>query len=378
MDSNQYLNIYKEIQSKIYEFIENDENSDENFSSLQELFNKNNNNNDKHNLALLFHLIIKIANNHRHDTSFFDKIDKIITLFLEDIKKYYSNSEIFNIFKSNKRILLFLYEQNLFIFDKSIVLQITSGKYIRKKYPEYFAPEIKPFINENWFPKIDKNYDSDNPKNAWIKALSKELPEDFYENRKIGENENYICKLIRNDLIEEFVIYVTKNNYSLRSTINNSIYETNSFLLKFKHNLIEYAAFFGSTQIFQHLRLNDVEIPDTLIINAIHGKNAEIIHILENDMNNRIYKICFFESIKCHHNEIANYFLNNIEQNEDEDFLDRSNSIIFKYYDFDSISRITNIQSLFYAMCKYDYYFLACHFLDKVDINEKKVFDLFV
>ena len=64
------------------------------------------------------------------------------------------------------------------------------------------------------------------------------------------------CSLIQKDLIEEFTIYMNKNGYSINSTINLSIYETNNLLLKqFGITLIEYAAFFGSIQIFDYLFL---------------------------------------------------------------------------------------------------------------------------
>lgn len=70
-------------------------------------------------------------------------------------------------------------------------------------------------------------------------------PEDFLEKRKIGENDNEISKIIWNDLIEEFIIYVNKESCSLDSCTDEPIYETNSY-----HSgdideiaLIEYAAF---------------------------------------------------------------------------------------------------------------------------------------
>ena len=71
--------------------------------------------------------------------------------------------------------------------------------------------------------------------------------------------------MIRDDNVVEFITYVNKNNISLNSMIQTSIYETNSFLLKkqsvLRRNddgvtLIEYAAFFGSIQIFQYLQMN--------------------------------------------------------------------------------------------------------------------------
>ena len=66
---------------------------------------------------------------------------------------------------------------------------------------------------------------------------------------------------------------------------------------------MEYAAFFGSIQIFQYLKINGVEMNQELWLYSIHGKNAEIIHLIEErhieptiaDVNS--YKECFIESI---------------------------------------------------------------------------------
>ena len=66
-------------------------------------------------------------------------------------------------------------------------------------------------------------------KNGWVEELKKELPENFYDKRKEGENDNQICELIRKDMITEFVVHVTGNGVSLIAKIQPSIYETNSF-----------------------------------------------------------------------------------------------------------------------------------------------------
>ena len=117
--------------------------------------------------------------------------------------------------------------------------------------------------------------------------------------------------MIRADSIDDFIIYVNRYNISLSSTINSSIFETNSFLLKNKKTtLIEYAAFFGSIQIFQYLRLNNVILSKRLWLYSIHGKNWELIHLLEECRvrpENGTFIKCLQESIKCHHNDIANY-----------------------------------------------------------------------
>ena len=114
--------------------------------------------------------------------------------------------------------------------------------------------------------------------NIWVKEILNELPNDFYEKRKIGE----IIKLIQKDTIGEFITYIEKNSYSVTSEIKPSIYETNNFLLKYdSYKLIEYAAFYGSIQIFNYLRLNGVVLTSTLWLYSIHGQDEEIIHILE-------------------------------------------------------------------------------------------------
>ena len=66
----------------------------------------------------------------------------------------------------------------------------------------------------------------------WYREISKELPENFEFNRKSGQNENYVCQLIRDDSASKFVEFVNKNNYPLDSLIDQSIYETNSYLIK--------------------------------------------------------------------------------------------------------------------------------------------------
>lgn len=86
-----------------------------------------------------------------------------------------------------------------------------SKKLLKSNYPQYFLPEIKPFISEGWFTRYSMS-----EKNEWIKEIEKEIPENFYELRKIGENGNYICKLIQNDSIKDFIIFVNKNNYSIQ------------------------------------------------------------------------------------------------------------------------------------------------------------------
>ena len=269
------------------------------------------------------------------------------------------------------------------IIDEYIVKKIIKNeKYLNAKYPQYFQPEIQPFLNKEWFTKCEINGKIE--ENEWVGDLKKELPSDFYENRKIGENDYGICKLIQKDLIEEFIIYVNKNCYSVNSTINSSIYETNNFLIKRSEiTLIEYAAFFGSIQIFDYLRNNGAKLYSSLWLYAIHGQNSEIIYFLEENkilpLNNekKLFEQIFKESIKCHHIDIINYIQNNYLQSKEK----YSNDTLinsFKYYNFVFMQFDINNENLFFYLCKYDYYLLVLILFIKndLDINKKIIYIL--
>ena len=73
-----------------------------------------------------------------------------------------------------------------FIIDKKLQVH---------KYYEYFYPEIEPCIDEK-------------RKGLIMRLHQKEIEENFEENRKNGVNHHYICKLIRNDMLDDFIIFI--------------------------------------------------------------------------------------------------------------------------------------------------------------------------
>ena len=254
--------------------------------------------------------------------------------------------------------------------DEFIAKQLSTVKRRNKNYPLYFAPELKPLMNE--FIK---------PKNIFpfylIVEIEKEQSEDFYVKRKIGENDEIICQIIRNDSLDEFIDYISKNDIQLDSIIQPSIFETNNFLLKNNYvSLIEYAAFFGSKNIFQYLiKFNNVSSLETSIWNyAIHGGNAEIIHYLEENHiqpalnDKKEYEFFFKESIKCHFNDAANYIKNKyIKEDWNKSFDILINAL--KYYNFYYIQNELINDSSFGYLCKYDYFMLVQILLCEKEIN---------
>ena len=144
--------------------------------------------------------------------------------------------------------------------------------------------------------------------------------------------------------------------------------------------LIEYAAFCGSVNIFKYLYLNKVELTSSLWYYTIHGQNSELIHFLE-EMQicppKESYNECLLESIKCNHNEIAEYIQSNfIDENETNEI-----SCLLKSYNYEWIPNdINNDFDTFYCLCKYDYFYVVQFLLKEkaFDINAKKVLFLFI
>lgn len=352
---NQLLEKMQKVQVSLLEYIDDNE---MNFNDFIELLEKLQIQSDIHEFTLFNYFLSKISGYHYRFPNFFNKIFQILQYFKDNYKKYYSNHKIFEIFKSNKRIILFLIEEKILSFDDIIISEISGKEYQKLHYLEYFQPEIN---------ELSKN-----------ESISNSIPEDFEENRKIGENENYICKLIRNDSIDDFIVYTNKTNFPIHSTkIKQSIYETNLLLIDKTPTLIEYAAFFGSIQIFNYLRFNKAELNDSLWFYSIHGQNPDIIHFLEDNKIEKNDKDCIIEAIKCHCNDLVDYF-NNIavfdikEQNQIEKsfHLQSMESYNFKYMQSDLIDI-----SLFEAICKFDYYCIAEIILKSTDVNTKISFN---
>ena len=276
MTLGEYIDTYQHIQSTLLEFIEDEEHSEDKYSELKKVLT---NYYDKDKLKNIISMISSISDNHHRNSEFFTKIDEIIQLIKDEIKSQFTNLEIFNFFKNNKRTLLLLINENILILDEEIIKKMKSKEYKNMDYLDYFSSK----------------------------------DDDFLAKQNKGENDNYICELIRKDLIDDFIIYLNKNIISVNSRINHSIFESNIFLIGKSPLLIEYAAFYGSIGIFQYLKMNSSEMSDDLWLYAIHSKSGEIIHQIESlsiKPKDSTFAECFIESIKCHHNDIATYIEN--------------------------------------------------------------------
>lgn len=363
----------KNIQKKVLEFLENEESTEKNYQNLINYFQKQKLKDNSNQIKELLYIILKISNNHHRTVHFFDKIKQILQFFRKEIDFYFTNFDIFNIFKSNKRILLFLLKEKFIQPDKAIAQIITKEKYFKKFYPHYFYPEFSSFFDENTKKKIESSND--------ILIYDERNSELFEKNREIGENDNFICSLIRTDSISNFISHVTHKNIPLTSTIEQSIFETNSYLIKDEISMIEYSAFFGSTQIFKYLTSKQVKPTPSIWLYAIHSQNPEIIHILEENKSKakeKIYKQYLIECIKCHHIEIMKYISNKLlSKSIRNDFDVFIHSL--KSYNYSSFPKKIGDQFInFYNFCKYDYFSIVEFLLKQQKMNLNQVIILYI
>lgn len=188
MNFQQHILKMRKIQNALIRYIESDYHEDELFTKLIKLLKELEIPKNHMEFSEFLHLLSNISSHHPRGTGFFDKIFKILQQLKKDIKSNFSDSLIYNIFKENKRIVLFFIEEK--IVDVANIFNSIDDSV-------YFFPEIKPFLNQ-------KDID----------FYSSKIPEDLVEKRKNGENEMQICKMIREDMIDDFISYVTKKKNS--------------------------------------------------------------------------------------------------------------------------------------------------------------------
>ena len=347
----------KELQKLLICYIDNPVDYDLDFANLVNFIKNEKVNENLEEQKEFFHILLKIANNHSRQHNFRSKIENLLLYYSEEIKQHFSATEIFDIFKNNQLLIHLLIANKIITVDKSIANLIIEKSEIKRSssYLIFFYPEIEHFIEKEFLEIIKED----------INKIDSDIFNNFEVKRQKGENDSYLSLLIRNDSVEEFVAYVNRANLPLKTTtIKPSIFETNSFLQNKTPTLIEYATFFASIQIFQFLRYNNVELKSSLWLYAIHSNNPEFIHILEENKvkpPEKSYKICVFEGIKCHHNEIVDYIIDTFLY---DDAFDVS-EISIRYHNYAYFPNDLFQRDTFYYLYQNKYLTLVDLFIEK-------------
>ena len=305
MEIQDYININKNLYTTFSKYIDNHLDDNDEYQNLTSFLTTHDYLTNVEILPEFLRLISNVSKNHTRENNFLNKIYKILYFLKDTLNNIFPKLEIFNIFKDNKIVLLFLFT-NIIETDATIIENLKQT-YL---FDDYFYKIAKPFLDSRKKQEIEKF------------LIKVGIFDDFDERCQKGENDSYLCYLIRNDKIEQFIQYINKNSIDLNSIIKTSIFETNPFLIKNKKTttIIEYASFFGSIQIIQYLRSNSIQLTESAWIYAIHSNNAELFTIFQENcsvtVKKTFYKELFKEAIKCHHNEIAQYIFENYYNDE--------------------------------------------------------------
>ena len=126
MNIQDFISQKKELQNHILIYIDNDENSDNNFNNLVNLLTDKQISKDRKELYEFIILLSKIISNHHRCHGFYDKISSIFEFLANDIKQTFSNIELYNIFKDNLLFLPYLFEKQIISFDYYIFHDIVT------------------------------------------------------------------------------------------------------------------------------------------------------------------------------------------------------------------------------------------------------------
>lgn len=350
-----YIEQKRKLQTTLLDFIDDLDNSTENYKKLMEIIENQQIRQNKKELLQFLLLLSNITNYHHRNSNFIQSIEQIITSLSKEIKDNFED-ELYERYQDNKLFLYLLSKTKLLTFNQNISRQIDKKD---ANFRDYFSLEIGPFLNRSIY-----------------------TPKDIDELRSTGENRSNISKLIRTDSVEEFIQLINKNSISVNDKIAHSNFETNPLLYSKEPKLIQYAAFFGSIQIFKYLQLSGAELDPDLWIYVVHSKSGELIHLLEEigiDPPNKSYESCLEEAIKCHHNDIANYILANLLNKKVVNYDLRKNitqnpvNYGFLYHNYEYIPPDFGENNHIYYAIKYGYYTVVDLLLknDYFDLNTR-------
>ena len=351
---------YKELLEHLLAFIDSsDDNSAVDLQNLNQFIQKEINNSNTEILQILLRFLSNISKNHHRQSNFFPRIEQILLNFKDVIKQNMSDEEIVKYFQQDSQIFVFLIEKQFLTITKNNIPLFYKGQNANGLRNSYY---IYKFIKDKIGKRKRKRVEYD------IKTIYSSNMIEFEEKCSEGENDTHICRMIRNDQVEEFIKHAERTNYPLSSYIEQSLFETNRFLIENKKTtLIEYASFFGSLQIILYLKEKGVELSPMMWLYSIHSNSPEMIHFLE---QNKVeppdgsYKLCLGEAIKCYHHEIARYIQDNYIQENEGNKNENEDEITEKDYN-------TNI-------CSFSFRYFNPEFLPETFLNDKFLLFYFV
>ena len=129
MNAHEYLKKMSDVHNLLLDYIDEEVNEQEKLNNFLKFFNSHKIVEDKHLITSTIHLLSSIINYHHRATNFFNKIFNIILFLKNEFPQNYSDFEIFEFFKRNKRVILFLIKEKIINLNLLIVSKLNDDNF---------------------------------------------------------------------------------------------------------------------------------------------------------------------------------------------------------------------------------------------------------
>lgn len=298
-----FQQIVKEAEAKFEETINLQEQlyslEAENFETVQKNILSSKFLSDREQLSILLRSIDGALNSRPLSFPLYFDIIKSLS---SQIQSHFSSYELFTDLIQNNYLRFKLFELG-FIKLSTVLFYLKKNSNDLKLF-FIFAFEVK--SNDKM---LYQSYTSQS--SEFREYLSKITPEEHSILRSNGLNNQKVALLIRKNEVVEFQKLHSQTNFSVDMKVNSS-YENRQFAEE-APTLIEYAALFGSVEVFKYLLLNDAQVTSNLPKYAVSGGSYEIIHILEQKGVKFDNEESLNAAILHHRNELVHYIVDNLE-----------------------------------------------------------------
>ena len=196
-----------DMQNMVLDYLDDCEDKDADLKQkkLFEYLNQSHILEDRFYLEDFLLMLSSLSNNHERKSKnkLILKIQEILLNYKDEIHSHLNGLQIFKIFKDNNRVLLFLINNSFFDMNNDLIL---NNFFSFDSKIAYFYPELRK-ISEDKFLKAVNAYHLQ----EFIDKSDSNFNE-FLQYRDIGENENNVAKMARNDSIMSLL-------YKLKSKI---------------------------------------------------------------------------------------------------------------------------------------------------------------
>lgn len=195
--------------------------------------------------------------------------------------------------------------------------------------------------------------------------------------RDSEEPENELRRSIFHDDVNALQSIISMKNIDVSTgQIKGCLHDVNNI------SYINYAAERGSVKCFKYLLLNNARIDENTLKFAVHGRNTEIIRIVDNSYRNKqkSYENAIIEAIKMHSYDLFDWIFDNKYNRAQIKDTKELIKIAVKYGNFYSVVRILNngfdlsknvntLYDLILYSSKFGFYQLTQFLLSQENVN---------